>query len=136
MSVAARFDEGVDARGLIESYLSRSGFRLFVGMPDDAGVMRTYSYSSIGATTLEGLGALVIPLLIASLIVLNTMMGAVYERFREIAVYSSVGLAPIHISFLFIAESCVYGVLGVVLGYIIGQVGAKVLIALDLIGGV
>lgn len=136
MSVAVRFDEGVDARGLIESYLSRSGFRLFVGMPDDDGVMRTYSYSSIGATTLEGLGALVIPLLIASLIVLNTMMGAVYERFREIAVYSSVGLAPIHISFLFIAESCVYGVLGVVLGYIIGQVGAKVLIALDLIGGV
>lgn len=136
MSVAVRFDEGVDTRGLIESYLARSGFRLFVGMPDEDGVMRTYSYSSIGATTLEGLGALVIPLLIASLIVLNTMMGAVYERFREIAVYSSVGLAPIHISFLFIAESCVFGVLGVVIGYIIGQIGGKVLIALDLLGGV
>jgi len=136
MSVAVRFDEGVDGRELIESYLSRSSFRLFVGMPDDDGVMHTYSYSSIGATTLEGLGALVIPMLIAALIVLNTMMGAVYERFREIAVYSSVGLAPVHISFLFIAESCVYGVLGVVMGYILGQVGAKVLLALDLLGGV
>ena len=135
-SVAVRFDEGVKGRELVESYLARSGFRLFVGMPDDDGVMRTYSYSSIGATTLEGLGALVIPMLIAALIVLNTMMGAVYERFREIGVYSSVGLAPVHISFLFIAESCVYGVLGVVIGYILGQVGAKVMLALDLLGGV
>ncbi|MBQ35983.1 MAG: hypothetical protein CME04_06295 [Gemmatimonadaceae bacterium] len=135
-SVAVRFDEGADARELIESYLSRSGFRLFVGMPDDDGTMRTYSYSSIGATSMEGLGALMIPMLIAALIVLNTMMGAVYERFREIGVYSSVGLAPVHISFLFIAESCVYGVLGVVIGYILGQVGAKMLILFDLVGGV
>ncbi|MDA0335622.1 MAG: hypothetical protein O2782_10685 [bacterium] len=136
MSVAVRFDEGVEARELIEAYLSRSSFRLFVGMPDEDGQMHTYSYSSIGATKLEGLGALVIPMLIAALIVLNTMMGAVYERFREIGVYSSVGLAPVHISFLFIAESCVYGVLGVVIGYILGQVGAKILLMLDLLGGV
>jgi hypothetical protein len=135
-SVAVRFDEGVEARELIESYLSRSSFRLFVGMPDDDGTMRTYSYSSIGATTMEGLGPLIIPMLIAALIVLNTMMGAVYERFKEIGVYSSVGLAPVHISFLFIAESCVYGVLGVVIGYILGQVGGKLLLALDLLGGV
>ena len=135
-SVAVRFDDGVEARSLIESYLSRSSFRLFVGMPDDDGTMRTYSYSSIGATSMEGLGALVIPMLIAALIVLNTMMGAVYERFREIGVYSSVGLAPVHISFLFIAESCVYGVLGVVIGYIFGQVSAKVLLMLDMLGGV
>ncbi len=135
-SVAVRFNEGVEARSLVESYLSRSSFRLFVGMPDDDGVMHTYSYSSIGATSMEGLGALVIPMLIAALIVLNTMMGAVYERFREIGVYSSVGLAPVHISFLFIAEACVYGVLGVVIGYILGQVGAKVLLFFDLLGGV
>jgi len=85
---------------------------------------------------MEGMGALVIPLLIAALIVLNTMMGAVYERFREIGVYSSVGLAPIHIAFLFIAEASVYGVLGVVIGYVVGQVAAKVLLALDMLGGV
>tara|TARA_Y100001960_G_scaffold283676_1_gene318919 strand:- start:490 stop:1308 length:819 start_codon:yes stop_codon:yes gene_type:complete len=64
------------------------------------------------------------------------MMGAVYERFREIGVYSSVGLAPIHISFLFVAEACVYGVLGVVIGYIIGQVGGKVLLLLDMLSGI
>ncbi|MBT3604129.1 MAG: ABC transporter permease [Candidatus Latescibacteria bacterium] len=52
----------------------------------------------------------------------------VYERFREIGVYSVVGLAPVHISFLFIAEACVYAVLGTVSGYLMGQGVAKVLL--------
>ena len=63
-------------------------------------------------TSFSGISNLFIPMLIASLIVLNTMMGSVYERFREIGIYSSVGLAPGHISWLFIAESCVYSVAG------------------------
>ena len=136
MSVAIAFDEEVPSRELIEEYLTRATFRLFVGMPDEEGELKTYAYSSMGATSVEGLGALVIPMLIAALIVLNTMMGAVYERFREIGVYSSVGLAPVHIAFLFIAESCVYGVLGVVIGYVLGQAGGRVLLALDLLGGI
>ena len=135
-SVAIRFGGDVDARQLIHDYLTRANFRLFVGLPDETGQLRTYAYTSIGVTRMEGLGALVIPMLIAALIVLNTMMGAVYERFREIGVYSSVGLAPIHIAFLFIAEASVYAVLGVVLGYLFGQVGAKVLLMLDMLGGV
>ena len=136
MSVAIHFDEGANAEELIKSYLSRASFRLFVGMPDEDGDLKTYAYTAFGATSMEGIGALVIPMLIAALIVLNTMMGAVYERFREIGVYSSVGLAPIHISFLFVAEACVYGVLGVVIGYIIGQVGGKVLLLLDMLSGI
>ena len=135
-SVAVRFDEGVDGEGLVQSFLSRAGFRIFVGLPDEAGQLRSLAYTSLGVTSMEGLGALFIPMLIAALIVLNTMMGAVYERFREIGVYSSVGLAPVHIAFLFIAEASVYGVLGVTVGYLVGQVSAKVLIVFDLLGGV
>jgi len=131
-----RFAEGVDGEALVQSFLSRTGFRFFVGLPDTDGKLRTLAYTSLGVTSMEGFGALLIPMLIAALIVLNTMMGAVYERFREIGVYSSVGLAPMHIAFLFIAESCVYGVLGVTIGYVIGQVMAKLLITFDLLGGV
>ena len=47
-------------------------------------------YSSLGMTSFSGMSNLFIPMLIASLIVLNTMMGSVYERFREIGIYSSV----------------------------------------------
>jgi len=64
------------------------------------------------------------------------MMGAVYERFREIDIYSSVGLAPLHISLLFVAEACVYAVMGVTLGYILGQGLGKALIWLDWLRGV
>ena len=135
-SVAVRFGEGVDGEKLVQSFLSRTGFRFFVGLPDTDGKLRTLAYTSLGVTSMEGFGALLIPMLIAALIVLNTMMGAVYERFREIGVYSSVGLAPMHIAFLFIAESCVYGVLGVTVGYVIGQVMAKLLITFELLGGV
>jgi len=49
-----------------------------------------YLYSSIGMTSFSGMSNLFIPILIAALIVLNTMLGAVYERVREIGIYSAV----------------------------------------------
>jgi hypothetical protein len=101
---------------------------LFAGIPDATGKVHVSVYSSLGNTSLRGLANLFIPILVAALIVLNTMMGSVYERFREIGVYSAVGLAPVHISFLFIAEACVYAVLGTVSGYLLGQGVAKVLL--------
>jgi hypothetical protein len=135
-SVAVRFPGGTDVRGEVEEFLSRLAVTLFAGVkePGDE-YIKVSIYSSLGMTSFSGMSNLFIPMLIASLIVLNTMMGSVYERFREIGIYSSVGLAPGHISWLFIAESCVYSVLGVVAGYLSGQVVAKVLIEFDLLGG-
>ena len=95
----------------------------------------TYLYSSIGMTSFSGMGNLFIPILIASLIVLNTMLGAVYERIREISIYSSVGLAPVHIAFLFLAEACVYAIVGAVLGYLMGQVVATLLVHFGWLAG-
>ena len=135
-SVAIALDDPKEARELVEAYLTRGAFRLFVSLPDADGTQRTFSYTSLAITGLKGFGNLFIPLLIAALIVLNTMMGAVYERFQEIGVYSSVGLAPVHIAFLFIAEACVFGVLGITMGYLVGQIGAKVLLTFDLLTGV
>ena len=135
-SVAVRFPAGSDVRGEVEEFLSRLAVTLFAGVkePGDE-YIKVSIYSSLGMTSFSGMSNLFIPMLIASVIVLNTMMGSVYERFREIGIYSSVGLAPGHISWLFIAESCVYSVLGVVAGYLSGQVIAKVLIEFDLLGG-
>jgi hypothetical protein len=128
-SVAIRFDEGVQGQELVEDFLLRLAITLFAGLRDStAGPISVFSYTSMGMTNVEGLGALIIPMFIAALIVLNAMMGAVYERFREIGIYSSVGLAPMHISLLFIAEAVVYAIIGVTLGYILGQGLGKVLI--------
>ena len=135
-SVAVRFNEGVDERAQVENFLSRLAVTLFAGIKETGDeYVKVSIYSSLGMTTFSGMSNLFIPILIASLIVLNTMMGSVYERFREIGIYSSVGLAPGHIAWLFIAESCVYSVLGVVAGYLSGQIIAKVLIELNLLAG-
>ncbi|MDA0748786.1 MAG: ABC transporter permease, partial [bacterium] len=127
-SVAIRFHEGVDITAQVKAFLSRLSVILFAGIPDATGNIRVSVYSSLGNTSFRGLGNLFVPILIAALIVLNTMMGSVYERFREIGIYSAVGLAPVHISFLFIAEACVYAVLGTVGGYLMGQGVAKLLL--------
>ena len=135
-SVAVRFDEGVDERGQIEKLLSRLAVTLFAGIREEGDERIHVSvYSSLGVTGFSGLANLFIPILIASLIVINTMMGSVYERFREIGIYSSVGLAPGHIAWLFMAESCVYSVLGVVAGFLTGQTIAAMLVAFDLLAG-
>ena len=134
-SVAVRFHEAVDVEAEIKSFLSRLSVVLFAGIPTADGGIRVAVYSSLGDTSLRGLGNLFIPILVAALIVLNTMMGSVYERFREIGIYSSVGLAPVHIAFLFLAEACVYAVLGTVAGYLLGQSVAKFLLWQDALQG-
>ncbi|MCZ6678170.1 MAG: LysM peptidoglycan-binding domain-containing protein [Candidatus Poribacteria bacterium] len=110
--------------------MNRIALDFFVGRDRD-----TYLYSSIGMTSFSGMGNLFVPILIASLIVLNTMLGAVYERVREISIYSSVGLAPVHIAFLFLAEACVYAVIGAVIGYLLGQIVATLLVQFGWLSG-
>jgi hypothetical protein len=114
----------------IEAFMSRVALTMFVGQGDKVTV-----YSSMGATSLGGLRNLIVPILIAALIVLNTMMGAVYERFREIGVYSSVGLAPSHIGALFLAEAAVFATIGAVIGYLLGQVLTMILSSFGLLSG-
>lgn len=81
-----------------------------------------YYIGSNYSTTIGGLAVLLVPLIIASTIILNTMLGSVYERKKEISIYNAIGLNPHHIGLFFLAESFVYGVIGAVGGYLIGQV--------------
>jgi hypothetical protein len=77
----------------------------------------------------------IIPLLIAGLIVLNTMLGSVFERVKEIEIFSSIGLTPGNIAMLFIAESLVFAVIGAVAGYLIGQGVSKVITVFGILPG-
>jgi ABC-type antimicrobial peptide transport system, permease component len=87
----------------------------------------TWLHYSSSALSYSGMGNVLIPSIIAILIVLNTMVGSVVERKREIAVYTSVGLAPPHVSSLFIAEALAFGVISAVTGYLVAQVAAHFL---------
>jgi len=87
------------------------------------------------AKTIAGLLELLVPILIAALTVFNTMRGSVYERKDEIYVYNAVGVAPNHVFFIFMAEACVYAVVGALMGYLLSQGTGRLLTALGMTGG-
>ena len=80
--------------------------------------------------------SLLIPMIIAALIIFNTMLSSVAERKGEIHIYTSLGLAPRHVGVLFVAEAVTYGLMGSIFGYVVGQGVAKVLTHFDLMGGI
>jgi hypothetical protein len=125
------FAEPDKALDQIKEFMRRVSMTMFV-----SDGQRVDIYSSVGSTSFSGLGKLFIPILIVAAMVLNTMMGAVYERFREIGIYSSVGLAPNHIGALFLAESVVFATVGAVIGYLLSQVLAFGLSSAGLLSGI
>jgi len=121
-SVAIRPPDDVSPLAFAEAeLLPRLTVPVFVAEGD-----RSVFISSTGAHSIGGAGNVLVPMLVAALIVLNTMLGAVYEREQEIWIYGSLGLAPVHIGSLFLAESCVFATVATVLGYVLGQVVSKV----------
>lgn len=120
-----------EERSLTQEELgARFGLLLYRGGDDGTSV-----YYAADAFRYSGMANILITLLISALIVLNTMIGSVYERKGEIAVYTSVGLAPSHVSFLFVAETLAFGVLSVVAGYLLAQAAAVLLAGTPLWSG-
>ncbi len=118
--------------GTIASQLTdRFSLAIFTGESDGV-----WLYNISDAMNYSGVPNIIIPLLISVLIVLNTMISSVYERKGEIAVYTSVGLAPSHVSFLFVAEAMALAVVSVVIGYLLAQVSAAFLSSTPLWAGI
>jgi hypothetical protein len=111
--------------------VDRFGLTLFSGE-----ARGTFLYEASDTLRYSGVPNVVIPMLISVFIVLNTMISSVYERKREIGIYTSVGLAPSHVSFLFIAESLAFAVLSVVLGYLLAQTTASLFSGTSLWAGI
>ena len=129
-SIAIKYATATEVQSQLDALMPRLGLNLYAGVGNSI-----YRYSSIGSSSSKGFSNVFIPVLIAALIVLNTMLGSVFERVKEIGIFSAIGLAPNHIAVLFIAESMVYANLGAVAGYVIGQTISKILTATDLLPG-
>jgi len=61
-------------------------------------------------------------MLIAGIGILNLLLMAVYERTREIGLLGAIGLKPYQISFLFILEGTLMGLVGVAVGIALGLI--------------
>jgi len=130
-AVAIRPSSRKSFETLAQALNDRFGLSLFSGEPDG-----TYLYHASDTMSYSGVPNIIIPLIISVFIVLNTMIGSVYERKREIGIYTSVGLAPSHVSFLFIAEALAFAVLSVVFGYLLAQTSAKLFAETSLWAGI
>jgi len=129
-SIAVYFPSSGQTRAAVEDLLKRLGLIVFASIDGQVSVI-----SSLGLVSISGMGGLLVPVILVALIIFNTMIGSVYDRVREIRIFSSVGMAPVHIFFLFMAESLVYAMLGVTGGYLVGQVLVKVLGHFGALGG-
>lgn len=87
----------------------------------------SYLLTSVGRLSVAGLGAVLIPLILGGMIIFSTMLNSVAERGKEIFIYASLGLAPIHVAALFLVEASIYAVLGGLGGYMLAQVIISIL---------
>ncbi|MBV9851636.1 MAG: M28 family peptidase [Armatimonadetes bacterium] len=129
-SVAVNFGDTATTASELKRLMPRLDLNIYAGEGGE-----NHRFSSIGASQTQGLLTIIIPLLIAGLIVLNTMLGSVFERVKEIAIFSSIGLSPTNVAMLFIAEALVYGIIGAVSGYLIGQGLAKIISVTGILPG-
>lgn len=127
-SVAVGFANSAAVAASMKSLMPRLRLNLYASVPKGAG-LEVRRFSVLQGAKSTGLALVLVQLAIAAVFVLNTMIASVYERTREISIFSAIGLAPNHIATLFFAESLVYGVLGVVIGYFAAQGAAKIIVA-------
>jgi hypothetical protein len=74
---------------------------------------------------------ILIPWAIVVLNVVAMMLNSMFERQREIDILSSIGLNPMHIAGIFVAEASILGVAGGSIGYLLGLGLYPVMKALD-----
>ena len=129
-SIAVRTAPDTPPKDHAETFARRSNATILANDGQDVTL-----YASVDSARLGVAGQIVVPVILGFVMVLGTMLGSVYERRREIFVYNSVGLSPINVSSLFLAESGVYAILGASMGYLLGQVVAKVLLATGTLSG-
>jgi hypothetical protein len=129
-SIAVRTGADPPPKEQAERFARRSNATILASDGEDVTL-----YASVDSARLGVAGQIVVPVILGFVMVLGTMLGSVYERRREIFVYNSVGLSPLNVSSLFLAESSVYAILGASMGYLLGQVVAKVLLATGTLSG-
>ena len=76
-----------------------------------------------------GFEFIVIPAILAAASILDLMLAAVYERRRELYVFTAVGMAPSHVTTVFLTEALTYVVPAVFFGYVAGIIATNIMLA-------
>jgi len=120
-SISLRFDDEGSTLEAAERITRFKNLVVTVGMEGD-----TFLFSQRTTLTIFGWQTQLVPLALVCLVLLNMMLGSMYERTKEIWVYSTLGLAPLHISLMFLAEAIIFAIVGDVSGFIVAMGGLEV----------
>ncbi|TLN01155.1 FtsX-like permease family protein, partial [bacterium] len=120
MQVAIAVDDPVKVREIGEALTTYYDFDVYVSTGN-----RVYFYAHGISREVSGIQFIIMPAVIGVVTMLNIMLGNVVERTREISTFASVGLSPLHVASMFLAEAGIYAVLGGTLGYLAGIVLAS-----------
>jgi len=119
-------NEGMNLKEYVREIALNKGFRAWASTGDGIYLAELGSY-------FEGKGLpVIVPWGIVVLSVVVTMLNSLYERRKEIFIYSAIGMSPSHITGLFLAEVTVIGVIGGGIGYLLGLGWYKAISSLSL----
>ncbi len=90
-------------------------------------------FSRLPAYEFRGLAFILIPLLIGSGTILNSMLNVLKMREREMSIYSALGLPPSGVIFLFLGELLVFAFISTLVGYTLGLLFNHILKAFNVL---
>lgn len=130
-TIGVLIEDSQIARRILQDLVMGTYENLEIFISSDEGNVEVYRRGK--EIAVERTQMLVVPTIIGGLTILATLIGSVIERRREIAVYSTVGLSPLHITGMFLAEALTYAIIGALFGYLSGLLSIRVLLLLQLI---
>ena len=68
-----------------------------------------------------------IVMLIVAVIIANTLLMSVFERFREMGILAALGMTRGQIRWMFLFEAVILGLAGLVVGFLLGSAGVMYL---------
>jgi ABC-type antimicrobial peptide transport system permease subunit len=104
----------------IAKYLGLTSHYVFA--VEDVVSNRSFRYTSERMFDVSNWQFSLIPIVICALVLLSTITGAVYERVREIYIYSVIGLNPMNVVGMFLGECLAYALISAPLGYILSSI--------------
>jgi hypothetical protein len=113
--IDVELEPGADLETIGKSMALSREYRVWISEGGESHI--AYMGSEIGGKGFP----IVVPWAIVILNVVTTMLNSMFERRREIDILSSIGLNPMHIAGVFLAEASIIGVTGGSIGYLLGM---------------
>lgn len=121
-SIAVKLREPVSVKEAVSDLIFSTSMDIYATSHGE-----TLIYRVGMAFMFRGAEFLIVPIVLAIITILNTTLGNLYERVRELSIYSSLGLSPMQAGGMYLVENLIYAFVGGFIGYTGGILGIRLL---------